>query len=365
MSGPVHQRSLPRRDFVLLPLISLLTALLLAGSAELIARTFWQEHFDFSCTYRDAAGETRHKANCTEHSKNTEGPWITYEFNDCGYRNPEPCGAKPPSTVRIALIGTSVALGAYTPYSDLVSTRAQAPLAKLWNSSVEFQNLGEVGPPFAELYGLSDEVIALQPDLVIFLVMPYDLKRFDDGLQVPQEQAPDLLGYLRNLQDRLRSSRAAEVAMSHLLEQENFALNTYMKSADAMDITRVPVSEHLEQQFVKLSCLIGKIKTRLQKARVPLLVFPIPNRKEAAFLCRHICNASIDGAVFTRRAGEICRKQNVDFIDVAPALSRVERAEQLYYPLDGHLNSKGNRFLAEQLVAYFRDHALTTSAGQN
>src|SRR5579863_10473039 len=92
ISGPTR---LPRRDYILLPLLSFLTIVLMFAVSEIFTRLFWLQHKSFNCVIEDPVEGDRFKPNCTERSKLAEGPWVTYSYNDCGYRSITSCGPKP------------------------------------------------------------------------------------------------------------------------------------------------------------------------------------------------------------------------------------------------------------------------------
>lgn len=77
---------LPRRDYILLPLIFVTTMLVLLVGGEIAARLrFPQDDAAEPCEYSTPSG-FRYRPGCTSHTKVWEGPWITQHFNDCGYR---------------------------------------------------------------------------------------------------------------------------------------------------------------------------------------------------------------------------------------------------------------------------------------
>ena len=119
-SSPVR---LPRRDLVVLPLISILTITLLLLGSEVAARHFFPESSGGdSCRVADATIGFKYRPNCTSRVKSAEGPWVVNHYNECGYRTNQSCGAKPSGSTRIALIGSSVAQGSYVGYDEIWAT---------------------------------------------------------------------------------------------------------------------------------------------------------------------------------------------------------------------------------------------------
>ncbi len=90
-SGVALEERLPRRDFIILPLISLTTIAVLFVATEIGARLLWPESGSSTCLVTDSVEGLREKPNCEERLKNAEGPWVTYHYNECGYRTSASC----------------------------------------------------------------------------------------------------------------------------------------------------------------------------------------------------------------------------------------------------------------------------------
>jgi len=183
---------IPRRDFLILPLISLLTVVLMTGMAEILSRQIWVEKMFNDCLYKDPILGLRSRANCSTQLKNIEGPWIRYEVNACGYRGTTPCGPKPTGTLRVVIMGNSVAFGLDVPYDQYFASLSASDLSKIWRHPVEFQNMGGVGPEWSKNDVVLNEMISLKPDAVFYLVVPFDLVRMDFIASAQQENAAAL-----------------------------------------------------------------------------------------------------------------------------------------------------------------------------
>ena len=103
------EAALPRRDRILLPLLSLLTILLLAGGTEFVTRrvyTLGKTSLASCMVINDTATGARGIPNSVCVDKGLEDRWTTYKFNGCGHRAGMECGAKPPGTYRIVMAGS-------------------------------------------------------------------------------------------------------------------------------------------------------------------------------------------------------------------------------------------------------------------
>jgi hypothetical protein len=105
---PLAKR-LPRRDLILIPAISIATIVLMFAVAEVACRMIWVADEKNGCVILDNTQVGYHyQPNCTARTKSAEGQWVTYHFNDCGYRGNTSCKTVPTGTLRIAIIQPGV-----------------------------------------------------------------------------------------------------------------------------------------------------------------------------------------------------------------------------------------------------------------
>jgi hypothetical protein len=359
---PPKGKPLGRRDLILLPLISLLTILLMTGVAELLARRMWAEKLRDDCEYHSKLLGDRHRANCVMLMKNIEGPWVRYQMNDCGYRGTASCGPKPPGTMRVVIMGTSIAFGLHVPYEEYFANVAAPELTKLWHHPVEFQNLGDVGPDWSKSDIVLDEMLALKPDAVIYMAVPFDLNRMDTETAPP---AKNLLGRAAEEERALtwtdvrvaaKESRVLIVAQHFMLRDENFFLRAFEDYADPLDVSRVPTPPAVEERFQRIDKMIGRLADRTRAAGVPSYMIALPNRVESALISKNIQLPHMDAMIFPTRMGEIARKHDMGYIDTVPELKKTPNAEQLFYAVDGHPAGGAHALMARAVIDYFETH---------
>jgi hypothetical protein len=358
-SGP---RPLGLRDLIILPLISLVTILLLTGVAELVARQIWAEKLKDDCEYHSKLLGDRHKANCVMTMKNIEGPWVQYQTNDCGYRGTASCGPKPPGTMRVAIMGTSIAFGLHVPDDEYFANVARPALERIWHHPVEFQNLGDVGPGWSKSDIVLNEMLALKPDAVIYMAVPFDLNRMDTVTAPPKNvlgraaQEEKSLTWT-DLRVAAKESRVLIVAQHFMLRDENFFLRAFADYADPLDVSRVPTPPLVEQRFERIDKMIGRLADRTRAAGVPCYMLALPNRVEAALISKNIKLPNMDAYIFPTRMGEIALKHDMGYINTVPELQKTPNAEQLFYAVDGHPAGGAHALMARAVVDYFAHRA--------
>ena len=141
----VEQERLPRRDWIILPLLSILSLGLLLGLSEVGARIFWPEHLEDRCAVPDPTLGLRFQPNCVAKVKSAETPWLDNSYNACGFRTAESCGPKLDRGFRVAVIGSSISSGYLVPYAETFSARTTALLQQHCHVPVDFQNLALPG----------------------------------------------------------------------------------------------------------------------------------------------------------------------------------------------------------------------------
>lgn len=113
---------LRRRDWILLPAVSVLTISVLAASAELAARCLYpmsQVGFQNCFATNDPTGDAPVKPGgvCSEQIPESRAK-VEYRFNREGHRAGTELEAKAEGTYRIVLIGSSFVQGLFVPRED-------------------------------------------------------------------------------------------------------------------------------------------------------------------------------------------------------------------------------------------------------
>jgi len=366
--------ALPRRDYYLLPLISLSTVLLIFGVSEFLTRVIWAEQKTASCTIIDPIAGDHFKPNCTVRTKNAEGPWTTYQYNECGYRSVTSCGPKPPGSIRIAILGSSVSQALYVPYEQTYFARTSAELSRSCHRPVDVQNLGVPGSSPIYAYRRVQEALALQPDVVLYLLAPFDLEQRIDPRELaarndparkdtPAKRAVHLtLSPMKRLEGTLVESRTVLVAQHFLFQNRDTFLRMYMLYGDKADFLRQPFTPAWQQRFADLDLIIGDMADRLRAVGVPLVVIPVPSRAQAALLSSPQLPANIDPFAFGHQIESIAAKHGADSVDLMQPFSKIPNSQNLFYVVDGHVTPEGQKVIAQILTQRLLDGSVPAFA---
>ena len=342
---------LPRRDYLILPLLCLATVLVMFGIAEGASRLMFVQHERDACMMHDPVLGTRFRPNCVSRVKAAEGPWVTNSYNACGYRTPESCGPKPAHGVRIAVLGSSIAQGYLVPYQETFAARAAEQLTRRCNEPVEFQNLASIGYVWERLARRADEALTLHPDAAIIALIPFDLQQTDPGED--DEPKPKLApqGPMKRLDELLKNSRALVAAQHYLFSRPDLYTQFYLRYGDRADFLRVPLTAAWQRRVDDFDTLLGGIAEKYHAAHVPLLLIYVPQRAQATLLAAHHAPAGVAPYAFGREIGKIAARHNVDYLDLSAVFSRIPQAASMYYPVDGHLTGQGDAVVAAHAAA--------------
>jgi len=259
--------TLPKRDLFVLPLLSLLTVAMLFAAAEVTSRALWVEQEHNSCFIDDAGAGPHRKPNCAVRVKNAEGPWVTYHYNECGYRGSDPCGKKPRGTLRVALIGSSMSEGLYVAYKDTFGVNIASALRRKCGKPIQLENLGIRDQTSLFAYKRMGETLALSPDLIIFPVTPFDIEQKISARQLAaRNDAPDshpalLTRSSNSLFTRVQllwsDSRTSLVGKHFLFEDEQTVVKMYLRYGNEADFMHQPFTSEWQQRFADFMCYVA------------------------------------------------------------------------------------------------------------
>jgi hypothetical protein len=364
-SSAQQAAALPRRDYFVLPLLSFLTVLFMFVVTETVSRLIWPELKISSCTIEDPIGGDRFKPNCVVRAKIAEGPWTTYQYNECGYRSATSCGPKSYGTIRIGILGSSMGQALHIPYDEAFFSIASGELGRRCGRPIDVQNLGVPNSSPIYAYRRVPEILALKPDVVLYLLAPFDVEQQilpaelaerNDPLRVSSTSPVKVtVSPLNRLERTLIQSRTVLMAQHFIFQDQETFIRTYLLYGDKADFLRQPFTPAWQQRFANLDLIIGDMAEKLRAARVPLIVIPVPSRAEAALLSSGEWPPHVDPFAFGREIESIASRHGVGFVDLMEPFSRIPNSENLYYVVDGHPTVEGHKVIAKELLQKLED----------
>jgi hypothetical protein len=375
-SGPedFKEAKLPRRDWILLPLLSLLTICFIAGSTELSARWMFRSsktsYLNCFITNDPKVG-VRGIPNSICLDKFPEGKLEEYRLNSCGHRAGMECAPKPPGTYRIVMVGSSIAMGLGVSADESFAFRLPAKLSQRDGRRIELYNEGVIangGTPHS-LAARFDEVLAAKPDLILWILSPLDIRR-----SVTVAPIADDTGASRSLNlatrgwQRIKSSFATKLfevklpaffartqtafLLQHFLyeSQSQYVKSALMRDNDELGFLRVEQSTSWKKRMRLLNSDTTDIEAFARTAGVPLVVVLVPDRAPAAMISMGEWPAGYDPYKLDNELRSIIVSHGGIYLDILPSFRTIPNPEQYYFPVDGHPNAGGHAIIADLLA---------------
>jgi hypothetical protein len=370
--GTLKEAKLPRRDWILLPMLSLLTIVLMAVSTELVARRAFSESKTSlkSClVLNDAATGVRGIPNSVCWEKMPENQLMEYRLDCSGYRTGMACGPKPPGTYRIVMIGSSVAMGERVPIEKTVATLLPKELSPPAGRKVELYNEA-MGYGFARNTALRfNDVLAAKPDLILWVLTLVDVKLA--GFLYP-ENPFTTLDHASSSQPRLTDSLKTSVknairdhggtfvsgtALRHFLyqhESQDQYLHSYLTMPNGAEgfwdagpgALRAEPSPEWLTHLREFDGYAAEVEGKARTAGVPLVAVLVPNRAQAAMISKGDWPAGFDPYTLDRALRSIVTSHGETYLEILPDFRTIPNAERHYYPLDGHPDADGHAIIA-------------------
>ena len=361
-----------KRDYFLVPLVSLLTIVVLLGAAEIISRIGWAEHTYNPCIKQDYLGVYYAQPNCDARTKVAEGPWVDYHFNACGYRTFAACGAKPPGAIRIVLMGSSIGEGLHVRFEQTVGERTSEAVSKATGREVQLENLSltTLMPVFT--YRRLNEAINLHPDVVVWAVAPFDVaeplnRQTLDAVEsnrripMPSPTSGRTLTFMKRIQNLLNNNvRASLVAQHFLFANPDFELHLFLGYGERAAYLRNPTTPAWETHYSEFNVILSRMATKLHSAGIPFVLMAVPSREAATLLNAKQPPPHTDAFDFSRRLQAMASNLNIGFVDAVQEFAHEPHSDRHFYYVDLHIDGDGHGLLARALESKLLDGSIPT-----
>ena len=299
------ERELYRHDWILIPLLFLISTVVLAASVELTARKVFSESQKTlaSCMIlKDPATGPRGVPNTVCKEKNAEANWIETRFDRCGYRNDIQCGPKPPGTYRIVMTGSSTALGERVQREESFASLLPAELSAKTGLKVELYNESmNFGFPISASLRFND-IFAQQPDLVLWTLTPIDIQSAALALPSEEVQSWNNQDFATKLKKRILNNLDSQPLLPALaailgrtrtglvlrhfmyLSHSQYLKSYYETSDEEHGFLKSDPSKRWRGHLVDFETTLVKLADKSKAAGVPFVVSLIPNRAQTAMI---------------------------------------------------------------------------------
>ncbi len=414
--GDPQEAKLPRRDWILLPALSLLTICVLVFFTEFISREAFSTSLTspFNCmAIHDPALAWEATPNSVCWGKFPETQLVEYRFNSCGHRAGMECGPKPPGTYRIVMIGSSFGLGYLMAREKTFAALLPEVLMQQTGRKVELYNECMAGRPPRTIALRFNEVLAAKPDMILWELNPWDVQiptfEMPEHYVIPQaggNHTPATGNVPRPVAPASHRTKTAIAIASiphavhgvwshssswvwlhalrwyldtatlirhYLYESQSEYLRSFLMREDEAGFLRAEPSAEWKDHLQQFDMYAADIEKQAKAAGVPLVVVLVPNRAQAAMISMGEWPADYDPYKLDEELRNIIERHGGTYIDILPDIRTIPNPEQYYLPVDGHPDAQGHamisRLLAKELtggaVPALRAASTTQEAGDH
>ena len=276
---------------------------------------------------------------------------VEYVHNSMGLRDEvEHASPKPEDTTRILILGDSFAYGAGNAYEESWPVlfkrrlRADGYRAAAVKAGVPGYDTRTEALHLERIFADYD------PDIVLLTFLPNDLftnrplKNAGGGLD--EDQSPTL-----GAGEKGSDLHSLILAKRLLMESDWLYIRLYMLTK-RVEYFATPPTATLRRQIEVTKALLERMQRFCAERGRDLVVLSIPQQFQV-LVPEHGEALGVDVDAIDRTFAEFAREQGFTWLPALPRLRQDYRAEgkDLYFRFDGHLNSRGNRVVADYLAA--------------
>ncbi len=228
-----------------------------------------------------------------------------------------------------------------------------------------------------------DEVLAAQPDLILWVITPTDVTNAGSKENADSPHKGTLEGdprsatssakprsFWRNFTasiakgtfgERLKSrweETRTSIVLKHLLiasESRDEYIKSYLRNGDDGNFLKTNPDAKWQMQLQYFDAELDEITGLAKKAGVNLVAVFVPNRPQAAMISKGDWPAGYDPFKLEDEVRDSVVREGGHFIDILPDYRGVPSPERDYFPVDGHPDANGQaiilRFLAKELTS--------------
>jgi len=372
------ESALPLRDWILLPVLSLLTMGLLTCTVELTARRLFSvtQSTVFNCIVTDDPSTGfRAIPNCVCRQKHMESQLVEYRFNNCGLRADKQCAAKPPKSYRIVLLGSSIVTGLMVPRENSFAALLAPEIASRGLPSVEVYNEGMMAETPATIALRIRDVLATKPDMIVWGLTPWDLQHASVVLPQLPKMAPKG-AFMRSTRRRIREAFATgsvQVMLKGLLQtfqdltdgswwgtklmlryifyqSQSQYLKLYLRDGEDAGFLKDPPGPEWLAYLHDFDNSDTAIARQVSAAGIPMVAVLLPYRAQTAMISKGEWPAGYDPYKLDNELRRIVESHGGIYITILPDYRSIPNPEQEFFPVDGHPNPEGHARIANLLA---------------
>jgi hypothetical protein len=356
-----------RRDWLLLPLLGLVSVALIGITAELVSRQLFSESSERLATclvLDDSSHGVRGIPNSTCREKSQESPLVEYRLDAAGFRSGFISRTTQSGTFRIVMVGSSIAMGERVPFSQTLAAVLPKELSESSGRPIELYNEGMA-------YGFARNVVlrfpdalAAKPNAVLWLLTPLDVQL---ASVVDVKSAFRGPAHASRIWDRVKERLLSRLqteggnvfitgfAVRHWIyahERQDLYAKAFLASGNTeetgfLEASFGPVWEAHLKEFAAHA---AQVAAQANRAGVPLIATLVPNHAQAAMIASGSWPSGFDPYRLGEKLRSIIVGNGGTYVDILPEFRNATDVGQLYFPMDGHPNAAGHLIISQFLA---------------
>lgn len=354
-------------DWIVLPVLSIVTFCLLSIGTELIAR--WvlpaSKSLAEDCMVsNDASTGMRGIPNAVCWDRVLDAEPTEYRFNSSGYRSNEEFGPKPDGTFRIVMVGTSFATGLRVPVNETFAELLPLQLTELTGRKVQLYNEAIVRRLPDVIAQHFNEVAKVKPDMILWVVTRSDVQ---STAMIPRLEFNHQLGsenmlqrdwrFLRTeplgvaIEDIFNRTHTSTLIRLLLYQSQSMYVKSYLMGSDnEIGYLRAHPSAQWQNRLREFDVYAAQLEQDAEAIGVPLVVAYLPRGPQAAMISMKEWSEGYDPYMLDDELRAIIVRHGGTYIDILPEFRLIPHPERGYYRVEGHPNAKGHAIIASLLA---------------
>ncbi len=351
-----REEKLPRRDWIVLPTLSVLTICLLAIAMELTGRWMFPDRVTTlnNCLIADDPAAGEHgvpNSICTDDFG--ENGHVEYRFNSRGHRAGRELGPKAPGAYRIVMVGSSIGMGLLVPSENSFGALLPLELERATGRNVELYNECFLWETPRVVAMRIHEVLADKPDLILWIMTSFDVGNANEVLQA--RAAPRPLGLGAKVWGTAKNSDAGKLLQILLYRSPNSFVKRYLMGDGGSGYLAAKLNADWEGHLRDVDRFAAVVETEATAAGVPVAVTLMPLRAQSSMISMGDWPAGFDPFNMDHQLRRIFESHGGTYLDILPAYQSIPHPEKGFFLMDGHPNVLGHatigRLLAQKLTS--------------
>jgi hypothetical protein len=386
--GDLPELKLSRRDWMLLPLICLLTICLTAGSAEMIGTWMFpragnKNTMETCIEMKDKSTGGRGIPNSVCWNGLSEGSLVEYRLNGCGHRTSLDCRSKPAGSYRIVLFGSSFVFGLGVPIESTFAELLAVKLSNQTGRKIEVYNAGTIFGYQTNADLRSDEILAAHPDMILWLIGARDVRAASENLKSAGgstaasndfSSTERKKSYLAEAWESLKyafankslsqafsaiskKSRAVFLVQHLVYRSQSLYVKSYLQGGDDAGAFQLQPSPEWQGFMEHFESYTAELESRANSAGVPFVAVMVPERVQADMISMGVPPTGYSPFNLDNELRNTITSHGGTYLEILSDFRNVANAGRNYLPVDAHPTADGDMF-----ISGFLANALTGGA---